>query len=326
MNEEKIHAMLNVLGCRKIRTKGQRVWSTCPFEYLHDGGIDRKPYSFKVEIKEDGKSQYYCFACHETDSLEWLCNQRGILSIAPSNIKKSEYIKPLKRDIVINEKAIKKFAGFFPRYIKNRGIDNKTAYKWRIGYDRASGRATFPYWCIDKKLRGVVGRIIHGDGAKYLCYSYNEQEQEMTANAYGDGIIELNKSNYLYGEHLLKKADNNWLCNDGIIQNIVLVEGHIDVVRVNMALKKMGFIALGVQGSYFSEEQETTIKKNVSTKSKIFLMFDGDKAGRTLTKDVNDRLISRGYNVYIVNFNDGEDPGDLELGEIRNRIENNILK
>ncbi len=329
MKENEIHRVLISLGCRHVRTRGDRVWSTCPFEYLHDGGFDKKPNSFKVEINDSGKSQYYCWACKETDSIEWLAYERGLANFTKEDLarlseKNKQKSKKSYRKIRIDESRIDPYSGCYPKYIRNRGIDPVTAREWKIGYDKENARAIFPYWSIDGALRGVVGRSIRGQDPKYLSYYYDEEYKCFTTDFYSDSAVELKKGLYLYGEHLLEKNDM-WLNDKRKDQNIVLVEGNIDVVWVNMALRGSSFCALGIQSSTMGEEQEHTITKNIGIGSKIVLMFDGDKAGMKATEDVFDRLGSRGYSVKDVGLKDGVDPNDIDLVTVRSMIREKAL-
>ena len=321
MKENEIHRVLISLGCRHVKTRGDRVWSTCPFEYLHDGGFDKKPNSFKVEINDGGKSQYYCWACKETDSIEWLAHEMGLANFTKEDLarlseKNKEKGKKRYRKIKIDESCLDQYSGSYPRYIRNRGIDPATAREWKIGYDRVNGRAIFPYWSIDGALRGVVGRSVRGHNPKYLSYYYDEEEMCFTTDFYKDSAVELKKGFYFHGEHLLEKNDM-WLNDKRKDQNIVIVEGNIDVVWVNMALRGSSFCAIGIQSSNLGDEQESTIIKNIGLGSKIILMLDGDGPGRDATESIQKRLEARGYNVKDVGLGEDMDPNDIDLVTVR---------
>lgn len=322
MVESEIYRILTALRCRKIRTRGNRVWSTCPFEHEHEGGVDNKPYSFKVEINTDGKSQYHCFACKNSDSLEWLAFQRGLWNFDGKKkyYKKSDIpqtnrgVFDIDDAIVLPEKSIDEYCGKYPSYIRNRGVLPFTAKQWKIGHDERYCRAVFPYWDVKGRLRGAIGRSWDGSEPKYLAYSYDQENEKLVPyvdKRRQEDFISLSKSEVLYGEHRLKEK-KEWLDSGKYKQSVVLVEGHMDVVL----LYQMNMIALGLQGSFFSDLQQKTLKKCLSRKDRVYLMFDGDKAGKEVTKKVYEK-IKGFFCVYIVNTPNGKDPADLCFDEVK---------
>ena len=83
MTEDKIIELLQRLGCRRVRTRGDNVHATCPEELGHKGGVDRRP-SFGVLINPDGVSLSNCRACGFSDSAEWIARTHGWSDLAGS--------------------------------------------------------------------------------------------------------------------------------------------------------------------------------------------------------------------------------------------------
>jgi len=68
---------------------------------------------------------------------------------------------------------------------------------------------------------------------------------------------------------------------------LILVEGFFDVFR----LYELGYTNIvALMGSALSDEQEGLLKKVLTSKSHLFLLFDSDEAGLACTKDVLTRM------------------------------------
>ena len=207
-------------------------------------------------------------------------------------------------------------------YLQSRGIDIDEIRRWQLGYapsgwdqlvralrsegiaedvlvgaglagrsragklyDRMRGRVVFPIFDVAESPRGFAGRLLTGDGPKYL----NTPETELYS-----------KRTLLYGLHLAQPA----IAQSGAA---VVVEGYIDAV----ATAQSGIdnvVATG--GTALTAEHLAALRPMAST---VILAFDGDEAGllaaqrvAELPKDAIESISLR-----IAELPAGEDPASL---------------
>ena len=107
-------------------------------------------------------------------------------------------------------------------------------------------------------------------------------------------------------------------CYPTVIQKdipyIILVEGIFDML--NLYDKGMRNIVCTFGVSTLAKD---TLKKLLPYKiqgiSSVFIMYDGDKAGRTASKEYKE-IISSTYHTEVINLLDGVDPGSLSQEEV----------
>ena len=150
-------------------------------------------------------------------------------------------------------------------------------------YDRFRGRLIFPI----KNAMGTVvafgGRLIDGEGAKYI----NSPES-----------VVYSKRNNLY---LLDKARNVIKAKE----RAILVEGYMDAVR----LHKCGFNeTIASLGTSLTEEQAKLLGRFTN---KCYICYDSDAAGQKATIKTMYTLQKNGVTVHIVNLPDGKDPDEF---------------
>lgn len=179
---------------------------------------------------------------------------------------------------------------FMVQYIKEKGISLKDAERCglvlrgdRGPYDRFRGRVIFPIRDITGRLVAFGGRIVDGDGAKYL----NSPETEIYS-----------KRRTLY---LIDKAK-------GAIRNgghSIIVEGYMDALRLHMEGYSQTVATLGTA---LTEDQATILKRLAD---EVFICYDADQAGQAAAIRGMYVLQKAGLSVKVVALPEGQDPDDL---------------
>ena len=150
-------------------------------------------------------------------------------------------------------------------------------------YDRFRGRLMFPIHDITGKIIAFGGRIIDGDGAKYI----NSPENSVYS-----------KRRNLY---LMDRARNNIRTKN----RSILVEGYMDALR----LHKCGFTeSVASLGTSLTAEQAKLLSRYAEN---CYICYDSDAAGQHAAIKGMYILAEYGLNVYVVNIPDGKDPDEF---------------
>lgn len=204
----------------------------------------------------------------------------------------------------INAKAMEWFHGcLYPpqiAYLKERGLSQATIKEWKIGYhppgsllkakdiqglcdagllgqedgrvwERFAGRIMFPICDDQGRVVGFSGRIMEGDGAKYV----NTPETPV-----------FHKGGILFGMHRAKRSI--------LAANMaILAEGQLDII----ALHSMGLQgAVAAQGTAFTKHHAISIKRLCE---KAILCMDPDPAGVKATGKMIGLLAEAGVQVDV---------------------------
>jgi DNA primase len=173
-------------------------------------------------------------------------------------------------------------------YLKSRGVDEKTAREFGIGYfsgrGSMSGRIVFPIHNAEGKLVAYAGRVIDGSEPRYK---------------FPAGF---HKSLELYNLHRAMEEANE-------ARNVVIVEGFFDCLKVWVA----GFACVALMGSSMSAAQEDLLVGQFDTAS---VLLDGDEAGREAATNCLTRL-GRQMWVWAPALPDGKEPDMLTSEEIQ---------
>lgn len=153
----------------------------------------------------------------------------------------------------------------------------------RGNYDRFRGRVTFPIRNVSGRLIAFGGRIVDGDGAKYL----NSPEGPL-----------YNKKRNLY---LLDKAKRS-IHEKG---SSILVEGYMDAIRLHMHGHQETVASLGTS---LTEEQAALLKR---FSDKCYICYDADAAGQAAILRGMYILQRAGLDVRVVQFPGGKDPDEM---------------
>ncbi|MDD5160628.1 MAG: DNA primase [Sulfuricurvum sp.] len=150
-------------------------------------------------------------------------------------------------------------------------------------------RITFPIHSTSGAIVGFGGRTITGHQAKYV-------------NSSQSAIF--NKSRLLYAYHLAR---------DSVYRRreIIVTEGYLDVVMLHQA----GFThAVATLGTALTSEHLPLLRKG---EPKVFVAYDGDKAGRAAAFKAAKLLSSSGFDGGVILFEGGLDPADMiKTGQI----------
>ncbi len=175
-------------------------------------------------------------------------------------------------------------------YLRKAGITDKMILDAGLAlensrgiYDRFRGRLIFPVKDVAGRVIAFGGRVIDGDGAKYI----NSPESE-----------------------IYSKRRNLYLLNDARKfirerRRSILVEGYMDALR----LHKAGFgEAVASLGTSLTGEQAELLS---SYAERCYICYDGDTAGQNATIRGMYILQTHGLDVHVVNLPDGQDPDDF---------------
>ena len=248
----------------------------------------------------------------------------GAQSRVPGSVSRAG--QALVSAVSFYERELRGLAGDAPRrYLEGRGISADSVSRWGLGYappawdalvgalrdegfsdetiieaglagvsrtgriyDRMRGRIVFPVSDAAGLTRGFAGRLLVGDGPKYL----NTPETELYS-----------KRSLLYGLDLAQPA-----ITDG--RHVVVVEGYIDAVAAHQA-GLAHTVATG--GTALTRQHIETLRSKVST---ITLAFDADTAGALAAERVAQlpREVLAGVTVRIAKLPPGDDPAALVAG------------
>ncbi|MDR1510567.1 MAG: DNA primase, partial [Synergistaceae bacterium] len=154
-------------------------------------------------------------------------------------------------------------------------------------YDRFRGRVIYPINDEGGRVSGFGGRIIDGEGAKYI----NSPEGPM-----------FNKRRTLY----LMDAAKRSVRERG---RIILTEGYMDAIRAHMS----GFTeTVASLGTSLTEEQAALIKRFAEL---CYIAYDADGAGQEASIRGMYILQRHGVDVRVAALPENSDPDDLLSGE-----------
>ena len=170
-------------------------------------------------------------------------------------------------------------------YLAARGIDSATAQEFGIGAYRGagilSGRLVIPIHNARAELVAYCGRALDGTEPRYRFPS---------------GFA---KSEILFNLHRAAAAGRG---------SVVIVEGFFDCFKLHQA----GVAAVALMGTALSAAQQRAL---LEVFRRVFLMLDGDEAGRRATTAIAARL--RPYaSVNAIHLPDSAQPDQLSAAEI----------
>ena len=323
--------IVDVLSKRiDLKKAGKEFKAVCPFHNDKNPSLTISPL----------KGFYHCFSCgaHGTalgflmeyenlnfvEAVESLASELGV-EVPYENkgnpIKKNDDLfllmntiqKKFQNNLKINAKAI--------QYLKKRGIDGKTAKKYKIGYaekgwsnildtfgssdsdiksllklgliikkennkgyyDRFRDRIIFPIRDNRGRFIGFGGRIFEGDQPKYL----NSPETPI-----------FHKGRELYGLYECQKSMR-------VIEKVIVVEGYMDVIGLSQNGVEYSVASMGTATT---DDHFTRLFRLSDT---ICFCFDGDQAGYLAAWRALENSLSHlkdGRQIKFVFLPDGEDP------------------
>lgn len=165
-------------------------------------------------------------------------------------------------------------------------------------YDRFVSRIMIPIKNHQNYIVGYTARSLDGSEPKYLNTPETPvfQKRELLFN-----LSDARK--------FIRKQDE-----------IILMEGHLDVIKVKMTDVQN---IVGLMGTALSGENINLIKRLASN---VTLMFDSDNAGRKAATSVGETLLFEGLNVFIIQLPEGEDPDEYIEKHGREKFEQLVQK
>lgn len=276
--------------------KVEEILSEKNIQFKHSGGDlvirclnpeheDKNP-SLRVD-KTTGK--FHCFSCGFSGNIYKLFKIQNDLinskivelkdKIAAFNIQKFNI--PLSAD-----------------YFKEefRGISGKTFTRFSAFKDITDkdfdGRIVFPILDAYDNIVAFHGRYLHSDvDPKYLT-----KPSKVTLPIYP-----------IYPDDIINSS-------------VILVEGFFDMLNMYDKGLKNTVCTFGVSLVSKSDRGNIRLKKKfahlkLQGVSKLYILFDGDKAGRDGAKKLKDAL-KDSYSIEILELEDGSDPGSLSQEDI----------
>lgn len=197
----------------------------------------------------------------------------------------------------LNDKTIRRFGlGYSPdswdtltkhltslRFTQEEIVTACVAAKGRKGniYDQFRGRVMFPIIDIRGNVIAFGGRIMQGDGPKYL----NSPDTPV-----------FKKSRNLFALNIAKSTKE---------ENLLLAEGYMDVI----ALHQAGFEnAVATLGTALTDEQARLMSQYAK---QIVIAYDSDGAGQTATKRAINILGEIGIQVKVLSMQGAKDPDEF---------------
>lgn len=163
-------------------------------------------------------------------------------------------------------------------------LDAGLALEGRNGlYDRFRGRLIFPIRDISGRLIAFGGRIIDGEGAKYI----NSPE----------GVLYSKRRNL----YLLDRAKN--FARER--KRAIVVEGYMDALRLHLNGYEETVASLGTS---LTEEQARLLKRFCD---RCYICYDSDAAGQEATLKGMYTLQNSGLDVHVISLPAGKDPDEL---------------
>ncbi len=175
--------------------------------------------------------------------------------------------------------------GFSDKVMFDAGLTSEDKNKPGEWYDRFFNRVMFPILDVHNRVIGFGGRVLGEGMPKYL----NSPETKL-----------FDKSKNLYGLNVARTSRRN---------NIILVEGYMDVISLHQA----GFEnAVASLGTAFTQGQSNLLKRYTN---EVVIAYDSDSAGKNATLKAIPILEAVGLSVRVLKMKDYKDPDDYIKGE-----------
>ncbi len=330
-----------------LKRSGANYKGVCPF---HD---DRNPSMMVSEQKQIFK----CFVCGKggnvftfvqeyekisfMEAVKKLAQRVGITVKETMNDKRAESKKTKLINIyrIANEyfvNNLKEFGDDVYKYLSNRQISKELADKLELGYalDSFTGllnqvkREDIPNEIIIEsglfkesnkgKYDAFRNRLmfpIHSHTGQIVAFGGRQlDDQEMGAKYINSPTTELyTKGNELYGLFLTKYEIAK-------VNFAIICEGYLDFLR----LYSYGFTnSVAALGTALTEKQLSLLSRYSKN---IYLLYDGDDAGRKATISSGLKCIELGLNAKVISLPQGDDPDSILLKEGKDYLDKLIEK
>ncbi len=201
-------------------------------------------------------------------------------------LAKASFLKPAKTNLfdmpkkLSRQEAVLSKYRYYCTYLQQRGISERTADKYDIGFDETNQQITFP-------LRDINGNTL-GIGRRSVIHKRYEYPQGMVKPLYG--IYELPQK----------------------IRSLFIVEGPFNL----WSLSEWGKNGVALLGTGTNIQYTQLLKLYVDN---YVLALDPDDAGRRGIKKLIKFLVSNHkFNIFVMLLSNGRDINDLTEDEFKN--------
>ncbi len=320
-----------------LNRRGANFWACCPFhnEKTPSFSIKQDGQFFKCfGCGESGNVITFVRKVENVDfmtAVEILCKNAGMS--LPTNAD-SEEMQKKKRERDRIYQVLKSATEFYhnnlknspnslqAQYLKKRGINGDMIEKFQIGAslnydDLIKHLKSLGYSETDMVSAGVAGKNDNGNiydfyGTRLLFPIFNGfgdvvaysgravDENENRAKYKNTPQTQVfNKSEILFAYNFVRD-----LKKQHMLDTIIIVEGHIDVISCHQA----GITnTIGCMGTALTSLHAKKIKQLVDN---VILCLDGDNAGSMATYKAIDTLKEVGLNIKVVRLNKAKDPDE----------------
>jgi len=321
-----------------LSRRGANFWACCPFhmEKTPSFSIKQDGQFFKCfGCGESGNVFNLVMKMENVDFLtavEILCKQYGI---EMPTIKDNELLQKKKKDRDKAYQILKLATDFYHnnlinnknslqyKYLMSRGINDEMIEKFQIGSslnydDLITYLKTQGFSFEDMVKAGVAGindngraydfygtRLLFpifngfGDVVAYSGRSVDENPQHAKYKNTPQTMV-FNKSEILFGYNFARD-----LKKDHMLDTLIIVEGHIDVIACHQA----GITnTIGCMGTALTSLHAKKIKQLVDN---VILCLDADGAGTNATYKAIDTLKEVGLNIKVVRLEGAKDPDEF---------------
>jgi len=321
-----------------LNRRGANFWACCPFhmEKTPSLSIKQDGQFFKCfGCGESGNVFNFIMKMENVDFLtavEILCKQYGI---EMPSVQDNEQLQKKKRDRDKVYQILKLTTEFYHnnlinnpnslqyKYLKNRGISDEMIKKFQIGasldYDSLVNHLKkLGFSWEEMVMAGVVGMNEHNKpydfyGTRLLfpifngfgdvvAYSGRAVDDKVDRAKYKNTpqTMVFNKSEILFAYNFARD-----LKKEHILDTLIIVEGHIDVI----ACHQVGITnTIGCMGTALTNLHAKKIKQLVDN---VILCLDADSAGANATYKAIDTLKEVGLNIKVVRLQGAKDPDEF---------------
>lgn len=309
-----------------LKKTGQNYRGLCPFH-------SEKTPSFFVS---PSKKIFHCFGCgkggdivtflmeHENisfqEALSILADRAGIeVEITKEKLSstiKGKLYEIYKQATDFYVENLKK-SDRAMKYLRNRGIDNRTIEKFQIGYATAEKTGLFDFLRTKNFDENVMKKsCLTGSNADFFRERIIFPIHDLTGRVIGFGGRLLDSKNELPkyinspDTTIFKKGENLfglWYAKRHIKEKgyVIIVEGYMDVILCH----QFGFNnTVAPLGTALTLEQLKKIKRITN---KILFVFDGDDAGINAVERSLIPAFQMGFIAKIVILKENEDPASI---------------
>lgn len=314
-----------------LKKRGNSFLACCPFHH-------EKTPSFNVGIR---KQFYHCFGCGVSgnaisfimnhlgkdfvDTVELLASRLGLAIPESSERKKTiprKNLHQLLEKLTLYYQQILRTKGESAvTYLKNRGITGAIAKQFQLGFSLADWSKLSQTFQADKQELINIGMIIQKENGN--CYDRYRQrimfpihDRQGRLIGFGGRVIDdTQKPKYLNSPESIIFQKNRELYGlyqatkeKGTLENIIIVEGYLDVIALSQNGITNSVATLGTATSPFH------IQLLLKYTQQIIFCFDGDQAGRQAAwkaLEVALPSLENGLDVRFVFLPEGEDPDSL---------------